>query len=166
MASAVVYANVAEGADLAAGALFDGKKFWVAQRTPQRTSLIKLIEANGGSIVSLEKLADWMIADHFRPQHCPPGSISYEFIYKSIAKGKILNPDDFQAGPRIGIARGSGSLTRPAKGTRASFTPDEDRILYKWTKDAEARGAAVSGNEIYKKLEEKVLGLVLIVIRC
>ncbi|KAJ4983964.1 transcription factor [Stagonosporopsis vannaccii] len=154
MASAVVYENVTKGADLVAGKLFAGKKFWVAQRVPHRATLLHVIEANGGSVVKLEKLADWMIADHFR-KDCPPGTISYDFIHKSIAKGEVLDPNDFPAGPRIGTARDPGSMTRPSKGTRASFTPEDDRILYKWAKDAQSRGAPVSGNEIYKKLEEK-----------
>lgn len=155
MASAVVYENVAEDADLGTGALFEDKKFWVAQRVPHRAALLGLIKANGGSIALLEKQADWIIADHFR-KDCPPGSISYDFVHKSIAKAEILDPNDFPAGPRIGTARDPGSIARPAKGTRAAFTPDEDRILYKWAKAAQTSGVAISGNELYKKLEEKV----------
>lgn len=158
MASAIVYDDVAEGADVATGDLFEGLKFWVAQRVPNRLALLKKITANGGSTVQLEKQADWLIADHFRKQ-CPPGSISYEFVEKSIAKGEILDPDDFPAGPRLGTARDPGSIIRPAKGTRAAYTPDEDRQLYKWVRDAQASGVAVSGNELYKKLEAKVCAM-------
>lgn len=164
MASAIVYENVAEGADLATGELFEGKNFWVAQRVPHRTALLGVIKANGGSIVQLEKLADWMIADHFRKK-CPAGSISYDFVHKSVAKGEILDPNDFPAGPRIGTVRDAGSMSRPAKGIRAPFTSEEDRILYKWAKDAQSRGAAVSGNKLYMALEEKVLRHVQIMCR-
>ncbi|KAJ4336354.1 hypothetical protein N0V87_005505 [Didymella glomerata] len=154
MASAVVYDDVAEGADVATGALFDGYKFWVAQRVPIRASYLAKIEANGGQVVKLEKQADFLIADHFR-RECPSGTISYEFIDKSIAQGRVLDPDDFPAGPRVGTARDVGSIVRPAKGTRAAYTPEEDRQLYKWVRDAQANGVAVSGNELYKQLEKK-----------
>jgi hypothetical protein len=156
MAASIVYDNAAEGVKLEAGQLFKGYRFWVAQRVPQRTTLLNLIKANGGAEVKLEKHADWMIADHFRRKDCPPGSISYEFVHKSIANGELLDPDDFPAGPTIGTARDPGSIVRPAKGVRAAYTPDEDRILYKWVKDAEASGLRVRGNELYKQLEQKV----------
>lgn len=154
MASAVVYDDVAEGASVAAGVLFQGLKFWVAQRVPMRASYLAKIEANGGQVVKLEKQADFRIADHFR-RECPPGSTSYEFIDKSIAKGELLDPDNFAAGPRLGTARDVGSIVHPAKGTRAAYTPEEDRQLYKWVRDAQAAGIAVSGNELYKQLEQK-----------
>lgn len=154
MPAAVVYDDVAEGADVATGALFEGCRFWVAQRVPIRASYLAKIEANGGQLVKLEKQADFLIADHFR-KDCAPGTISYEFIDKSIAKGELLDPDDFPAGPRTGTARDVGSIVQPAKGTRAAYTPEEDRQLYKWVRDAQALGIAVSGNELYKQLEEK-----------
>lgn len=157
MAHAIVYDNIAESANIKTGALFEGRKFWVAQRVPNRTALLGLIQANGGSIVQLEKQADWTIGDHFRkPKDNPPGSISYDFIHKSIAKGEIQNPNDFPAGARLGTARDPGSMTMPAKGTRTPFTTEDDRQLYEWAQDARARGVAVSGNELYKQLEQQV----------
>ncbi|KAJ4371693.1 hypothetical protein N0V86_008246 [Didymella sp. IMI 355093] len=154
MASAVVYDDVAEGADVATGSLFEGFKFWIAQRVPCRASYLAKVEANGGQIVKLEKQADFLIADHFR-KSSPPGTISYEFIDKSITKGEVLDPDNFPAGPRVGTARDVGSIVRPAKGTRAAYTPEEDRQLYKWVRDAQVIGVAISGNELYKELEKK-----------
>lgn len=154
MASALVYDSLAAGADVTPGALFDGCKFWVAQRVPMRAALLDKIRVNGGSIVPLEKQADWLIADHFR-KDCAPGTTSYEFIDKSLAKGAMLDPADFPAGPRVGTARDVGSMARPAKGTRAAYTPDEDLQLYKWVRAAQAKGVAVSGNELYKQLEAK-----------
>ncbi|KAF9697883.1 hypothetical protein EKO04_004405 [Ascochyta lentis] len=140
--------------DLETGHLFDSRKFWVAQRVPHRNELLELIRANGGYIVPLEKQADWVIEDHFK-KGCAPGTISYEFVHRSIAQGEILDPNDFPAGPKIGTARDPGSLVRPAKGVRNAYTPDEDRILYKWVQDAAASGVAIRGNEIYKQLEQK-----------
>ncbi|KAF2123926.1 hypothetical protein P153DRAFT_371245 [Dothidotthia symphoricarpi CBS 119687] len=153
MAAPIVYDDVAEGTTLD-GQLFAGKKFWVAQRVPSRTRLLDLITSNGGEVVMLEKKADYLIADHWR-KDCPAGSISYTFVDKSIEKGELEDPEDHRAGPRLGEAREPGSISRPAKGGRAPYTPDEDRILYKWVRDAEAAGGQSSGNEIYKQLEAK-----------
>lgn len=156
MTSAVVYDHVAEGADVATGSLFEGYKFWIAQRVPSRALYADKIRANGGHVVPLEKQADWLIADPFRRSSSPPGSISYEFIDKSIAKGALLDPADFPAGPPLDTARDPGSLVQPAKSTRAAYTHAEDCQLYMFVRDAQVRGGAVSGNELYKKLEHKV----------
>ncbi|KAH7069896.1 hypothetical protein BKA63DRAFT_545438 [Paraphoma chrysanthemicola] len=153
MAAPTVFNDVAEDFELeGVGQLFAGKKFWVAQRVPSRNRLLDEIKANGGEIVLLEKKADYMIADHFR-RDCPPGSISYEFVEKSIQEGRICDPENHRAGRPVGEAREPGAINRPAKGTRALFTPEEDRILYKWVRECEAAGGLASGNEMYKPLE-------------
>lgn len=154
MAAPTVYNDVADGLDVG-GQLFLGKKFWVAQRVPSRLRLLDDIKANGGEIVMLEKLADFMIADHCR-RDCPPGTISYEFVDKSIRQGELQDPEDHRAGPPLGEAREPGALNRPARGGRAAYTAEEDRTLYKWVRDAEVAGGLASGNEIYKQLEAKV----------
>jgi hypothetical protein len=156
MAAPTVFEDVAEGFALeGVGQLFAGKKFWVAQRVPIRNKLLDDIKANGGEVVLLEKKADYMIADHLL-RECPPGSISYTFIAKSVKEGELQDPEDHIAGPRLGEAREAGSLDRPARGGRAAYTAEEDRILYKWVRDCEAAGGLASGNEIYKQLEAKV----------
>lgn len=154
MAAPVVYDDVVEGANLP-GQLFAGKKFWVAQRVYSRPRCLNQIKSNGGEIVLLEKKADYLIADHVRTD-CPPGSISYKFIDKSIEKRELQDPEDYRAGPPEGTARASGSLGRPAKGTRAAYTAEEDRILYKWVHDCVSNGKLANGNEIYKDLEKLV----------
>lgn len=153
MAAPTVYTDVAEGANLE-GQLFTSKKFWVAQHVPSRNRFLELIRSNGGEVVPLEKKADYLIADHCR-KNCPPGSISYTFIEKSIASSEIVDPDEHLAGPRLGAAREVGSISRPAKGGRAAFTAEEDRILYTWVRDHERQGGTTSGNELYKQLESK-----------
>lgn len=154
MAAPTVYHDIAEDVTLD-GRLFAGKKFWVAQRVPSRTRYVDLIKSNGGEVVMLEKKADYMINDHYRTG-CPPGSISYEFIDKSIERGELQDPDDHRAGPRLGEAREPGSINRPARDRRAPYTAEEDRILYQWVRDAEAAGSRSGGNEIYKQLEKEV----------
>lgn len=165
MAPGIVYDDVAAGAELDTGGLFQGRQFWVAQRVPQRNALCELIKANGGSIVQLENQADWMIGDHFRKYNAP-GTTAYTFVHKSIERGEILDPDDFPAGPRIGTAREPGSTSRPVKGTRTPFTPEEDRILYKWAKTAQNSGVKVNGNELYKTLEQSVCSLTRVAAYC
>lgn len=156
MAGPTIYQDVADIVQLdGIGQLFAGKKFWVAQRMASRNHLLDEIKANGGEVVALEKKADYMIADHLR-KDCPPGSISYEFVLKSIKDGQLRDPADHRAGPLLGEAREPGAVTRPAKGSRAPYTADEDRILYNWVRDCEANGGLSSGNEIYKQLEKKV----------
>jgi hypothetical protein len=156
MAAPTVFEDVVEGLELeGVGQLFAGRKFWVAQRVPTRHRLLDDIKANGGEIVLLEKKADYMIADHFL-RDCPPGSISYEFITKSIQEGRLRDPEDHRAGPPLGEAREPGAINRPARGGRSDYNSEEDRILYKWVRDCEAVGGKASGNEIYKQLEAKV----------
>jgi hypothetical protein len=154
MAAPTVYTDIAEDFEVG-GQMFAGKKFFVLQRVPTRNALLDDIKANGGEIVSLESKADYMIADHFR-RDCPPGSISYEFVTKSIREGELQDPEDHLAGPRVGEPREPGAINRPTKGTRRAYTAEEDRILYKWVRDAVSLGGLSAGNEIYKQLEAKV----------
>ncbi|KAI4614356.1 uncharacterized protein J4E87_009577 [Alternaria ethzedia] len=155
MAGPTVYTDVAEDFDFASGGqLFAGKKFWVAQRVASRKRLLDDIKANGGEIVALEKKADYLIVDHAR-RDCPPGSTSYEFIEKSIKEGELQDPEDYTAGPPLGEAREAGSIHQPTKSGRTSYTAEEDRILSKWVRDAQSKGASISGNELYKQLEAK-----------
>lgn len=156
MAALTVFNDVAEDFALdSAGQLFADKKFWVAQRVPSRHRLLDDIKANGGQIVQLEKLADYIIADHFR-KDCPLGSISYEFVEKSISEGRLRDPEDHRAGPPLGEAREPGAINRPTRGGRAAYTAEEDKILYKWVRDHVAAGGLESGNELYKQLEANV----------
>jgi hypothetical protein len=149
MAAPTVYDNVADDANVR-GQLFAGKKFWVAQRVPLRKSFLDDIKNNGGEVVMLEKHADYMIADHFR-RDCPPGSTSYTFVQESLKRGAIEDPDKYPAGPPAG----SVPKTKIATGGRAAYTAEEDRVLYKWVRDCEAKGGLSSGNEMYKQLAAK-----------
>lgn len=157
MAAPTIFEDVVE--DLAldgTGQLFAGKKFWVAQRVPLRNQLLDNITANGGEVVKLEKKADYLIADHFRPRLCPPGSISYTFIEKSIKDGQLHDPQDHVAGPPAGEAREPGAVDRPAKGVRTAYTAEDDNVLYKWVHDCIAQDMLPDGNVMYKDLEKVV----------
>lgn len=150
----VVYSDVAEGSNVR-GKLFDDLKFWIAQRCPARNRFIEDVRANGGEIVLLEKNADYLIVDHAR-KDTPPGGISYRFIEDSIKKGELEDPLEYAAGAPVASVREVGSLMPKRRG-RQPFTREDDMVLYKWIDDFERKGGKyISGNEVYKQLEQKV----------
>ncbi|KAL2138549.1 hypothetical protein VTI28DRAFT_6603 [Corynascus sepedonium] len=145
MAAAIVYDGVEGKYE---GTLFNGIKFWVAQRVPTRSSIVGKIKDNGGKIVLLEKHADVLIADHAR-KDCPAGSVSWKYIEESVARGELLDIGDYRI-HAANIPRAVGS-TRPTKGTRVPFTELDERILVTWVRRA---GADALGNRIYQELAE------------
>jgi len=155
MAAPTAYNDGAHGLDIG-GQLFAGKKFFVLQRVPSRLRLLDDIRANGGEVVVLEKLADYVIADHLRPKYCPPGSLSYEFVEKSIKEGALRATEDHLAGLPLGEAREAGAVHQPTKASRSAYTAEDDRILFQWVRNAEESGGLSGGNEIYKRLEAEV----------
>lgn len=84
----VVYSGAQDGFH-EQGTLFNGMKFWLAQKVPQRSRFIKDVEvrriqgsfysfsslrmsqANGGEVTRLEKQADIKIVDHARKEALP-----------------------------------------------------------------------------------------------
>lgn len=146
----VTYNDVEDNADLD-GQLFTGKKFFLTQRMPQRSRYIKDIEANGGQLVKLETQADYIIADHLRID-APPGSLSYSFIEAAIKNGELPSEDTHLAGRTKGTPRSVGS-TIPGRYHRVPFSKEDDIELYAWVKDAEEKGVATKGMELYKQLE-------------
>lgn len=153
----VVYSR-AGGNSQIRGTLFDGLKFFLAQRVPSRSSYVEKITSNGGEVVKLEQHADIIIADHIKANDAPPGSISYKFIDAAIREGALpdTNDDQFRCGPPKGEIRPVSSA-RPARNQfRVPFSAEDDRQLYQWVKQYEMRGGAVRGNEIYKQLEAVV----------
>jgi hypothetical protein len=131
--------------------LFEGKKFWVAQRVPMRSTFVEQIKDNGGQLVPLEKMADLLIWDHLRTRDAPPGTISYTYIEHSVKNGVLEDPEAHRCGQPLGTQREMGSV-RPAKGTREPYTLEDDRICYKWGVEAERQGVQVKGNDLWKQL--------------
>jgi hypothetical protein len=105
--------------------------------------------------VKLEKLADIVIADHAKSKDCPPGSISWTFIDKSVTKGRLENKEDHRAGPEAHVVREVGSRQLPRSG-RTPFTAKDDHDLLLWVIKAERKGISVKGNDLYKQLETVV----------
>ncbi|KAK3110288.1 hypothetical protein LTR53_015562, partial [Teratosphaeriaceae sp. CCFEE 6253] len=138
----------------ALGGLFANLAFFLLQRLPFRTTYVEKVRANGGRVVKLEAQADYVIADHVRPD-CPPGSLSYTFIDAAIKQSAMPDPADHLAGPQPGAIRDVGSVAVPGKHTRTPFTAEDDKVLWLWVQRAQAEGGFVKGNEIYRQLEAK-----------
>ncbi|ODH46994.1 hypothetical protein GX48_06931 [Paracoccidioides brasiliensis] len=135
------------------GDLFRDLTFWLSRTVPSRSWIKQIIEANGGKVVLLEKDADVLLVDHLKRGN-PVGSTSFQYVEKSIQKGKLENLDDHRAGPPSDYIRSVGSVTRP-KGHRSTFTAKDDQILYDWVKPFEQNGGQIAGNKIYQQLAEK-----------
>ncbi|KAI4120043.1 MAG: hypothetical protein LQ338_007201 [Usnochroma carphineum] len=149
----VVYTGVTD-AEGVQGTLFQGAKFWLSQKVPQRKRFIDEVKANGGEITPLEKEADIKIVDHARKEQLP-GTYSYKYIEVSVRNGALEDLENHAVGGPIGTLRTLGSTIQPPKSGRTKFTPEDDRILVNWVTGIERTGGATSGNEIYKQLETK-----------
>ncbi|KAI9858684.1 MAG: hypothetical protein M1813_007316 [Trichoglossum hirsutum] len=147
----VVYAGAATGT--VDGGLFAGKKFWFSQKLPQRSHFIGLVKANGGEVVPLEQHADIKIVDPLFKKNIPPGSYSYTYIEKSVRDGELQDLEEHKAGPEAITSRLVASQ-RPAKGTRLSYSTEDDRCLYDWVTSHERSGGKILGNLIYQQLEQ------------
>lgn len=149
----VVYTRAAANSEIR-GDLFNGLKFFVAQRCPSRTTYVDKVVSNGGQVVKLETQADLLIADDIKTHLNPSGAISFKFIDDSIRTGTLANAEDdkYRAGPALGSSRPVGSI-RPGRVGRTPFTLEDKIELYEFVKPHADKGGSVRGNEIYKQLE-------------
>ncbi|KAL9094884.1 MAG: hypothetical protein Q9165_002833 [Trypethelium subeluteriae] len=131
--------------------IFQGFKFWVAQRCPTRSEYVRVIQHLGGDVVPLETQADHRIVDHLRKDN-PEGSLSYRWVEQSCKKGQLEPEKDYLQGPSRSASRATGSI-QPGKSGRTPFSTEDDRVLRNWVEDWVRRGAKALGNEIYKALE-------------
>ncbi|KAL8930729.1 MAG: hypothetical protein Q9208_000270 [Pyrenodesmia sp. 3 TL-2023] len=149
----IIYTEVTDAGGIE-GTLFQGVKFWLSQKVPQRKRFIEEVKANGGEITAVEKEADVRIVDHAKKVQLP-GTYSYTYIEASVRNGVLEDLEKHAVGPATGTLRQIGSTIHPSKSSRTKFTPDDDRILINWVARIEQNGGATSGNEIYKQLEAK-----------
>ncbi|KAJ0119578.1 hypothetical protein J7T55_013781 [Diaporthe amygdali] len=136
------------------GDLFTGLKLFIFHRVPQRERWIDLVQGNGGEVVKLESQADMLIADHVKRGGAapPPGSYSWQWIEYSVKNGYLEHKDDYRI--EEAPARTAGT-SAPTKGKRVPFTSNDDDILMKFVVGHERQGNAISGNVIFKILEEQ-----------
>ncbi|KAL8738290.1 MAG: hypothetical protein Q9181_000879 [Wetmoreana brouardii] len=149
----IVYTGVTDAAGIQ-GQLFEGTRFWLSQKVPQRKRFIDEVKANGGEITPLEKDAHVKIVDHTMKEQ-KPGAYSYQFIEFSVRNGRLEDLEQHAVGPPAGTIRPAGSTIQPSKSGRTKFTDEDDRLLANWIIGMERSGGATSGNEIYKQLEAK-----------
>ena len=109
-----------------------------------------------------EQLPGTCVAPEVHPEILPLSrsnginSYSYTYIEKSIQKGTLESLEEHIVGPPAGTVRSVGSISRPAKSARTSFTAEDDRLLWTWVEKSRTNGDSIRGNEIYKQLEAAV----------
>ncbi|KAL2264625.1 hypothetical protein VTJ83DRAFT_7135 [Remersonia thermophila] len=145
MAASVVYDGVRGKYE---GTLFNGIKFWVAERVPMRSTIEGYIKDNGGKLVLLPAPADVLVADHARKKDAPLHSVSWRYITESVKAGELANMDDFRIHPLPNSTQPAAS-SQPARGTRTPFTEEDNRILVTWVLTHRDNTA---GNKIYQDL--------------
>ncbi|KAM0344036.1 hypothetical protein ACHAPU_007939 [Fusarium lateritium] len=131
------------------GTIFKDCKFWIAQRVPERSRWIDLVRQNSGTIVSLERQADILIADP-AIKDTPLGSYSWEFIKDSVENGIIQLKDRYLIGLPPGAPRPVGS-GHASKSTRTPFTPQDDARIAKWVLE---HPTDQKGNMIWQEYEQ------------
>ncbi|TAQ85461.1 hypothetical protein B7494_g6205 [Chlorociboria aeruginascens] len=122
--TAIVYDGVGGGG----GTLFDGMKFFIAQRVPLRLTWIQQIEENGGQIVKLDKQADMVIVDHML-KDAPTGSISWKYIEESVKKGRLEDIEDYRAGPATTVIQRPGTGQPMKTNSRHTMQSWRDRWI-------------------------------------
>ena len=84
---------------------------------------------------------------------------SYQFIEKSIQKGRLEDLEAYKAGPST--TRPVGATNIPTKGQRAAFTIEEDQLIYDYMQHYERDPlSSVMGNKIYQLFAANVIHLV------
>jgi hypothetical protein len=97
--------------------------------------------------------ADIRIADHVRTRgrSVPENSVSYKFIEQSVKNRSLEDADSHRITDAV---RNRAVINRSSRGGRVPFTAADDQILSNWVSKQEKEGRALSGNVIYKELEE------------
>ncbi|CAI7565095.1 unnamed protein product [Penicillium crustosum] len=149
MANSTNYSSRAETTTMN---LFQGARFWLSLTVPQRQRFKELIKQYGGTVVLMEKDADVKLVDHTR-KDLPSDTFSYQYVERSINKGRLEDLEAHRAGPSAPRPMGASNI--PTKSTRSFFTLKEDQILFDWVEHfGQEPGAPVQGNIIYQDLSE------------
>ncbi len=117
---------------------------------PLNPVLLTSRQDNGGKIVALEKFADLLIADHVIRRDAPAGAVSWKYIDESVARGELLDTEDYLVHPA------NAPTNAPTKSVRTPFTKEDEQILVTWVRRQEAAGESSKGNAIYEDLAKSV----------
>ncbi|KAL4932804.1 putative transcription factor Rap1 [Aspergillus undulatus] len=135
------------------GGLFQGMSFWLSHNVPQRSRFKEEIQRHGGIVKLLEQDADVQLVDHKR-KNLPVNVYSYQFIEKTVQNGRLENLETYRAGRST--PRPVGGTHIPAKGSRSSYTIEDDQILWDYMQPLESNPhASIHGNKIYQDFAEK-----------
>ncbi|KAI9372877.1 TRF2-interacting telomeric protein/Rap1 C terminal domain-containing protein [Aspergillus egyptiacus] len=153
MASEIEPTGGRGGEESRRGGLFQGMSFWLSHNVPQRSRFKELIQKNGGNVRLCEKDADVQLVDHKR-KDLPSNVHSYQFIEKSIQKGKLEDLKDYIAGPSA--PRPVGATNIQPRAHRRAYTIEDDQILWDYMQPYERDPSArIQGNRIYQELAAK-----------
>jgi telomeric repeat-binding factor 2-interacting protein 1 len=80
---------------------------------------------------------------------------SYQYIEKSIQRGKLEDLEAHKAGPSA--ARPVGATNIPARKHRSTYTPGDDQLIFDYMQPFERDPkASISGNKIYQEFAAQV----------
>ncbi|KAG0644762.1 hypothetical protein HOY80DRAFT_938391 [Tuber brumale] len=137
------------------GSLFDGTKFWLSAKVPARSNYKKLIQANGGVLVTSEKDAEICLVDHMRETPQNGKLYSFQYIDACLKERKRVDLEDHLVAKKKRVPSGSISqskTTKPGKLGRNSFTQEDDDILFRAIR---VPGVKLGGNAVYQKLADE-----------
>ncbi|OQE29293.1 hypothetical protein PENFLA_c004G00012 [Penicillium flavigenum] len=146
------FTNESSRAETTTMNLFQGARFWLSLTVPQRPRFKELIKQYGGTVVLMEKDADVKLVDHTR-KDLPSDTFSYQYVERSINKGRLEDLEAHRAGPSAPRPMGASNI--PTKSTRSFYTLKEDQLLFDWVEAyGQERTVPIQGNKIYQDLGE------------
>lgn len=78
---------------------------------------------------------------------------SYKYVEKSVLHGRLEDLEAHRAGKTV---RPVGAHNIPSRSRRTAFTLEDDQLLWDFLHPYEMRGEQISGNLIYRQLENQV----------
>ncbi|RPA96820.1 hypothetical protein L873DRAFT_1791408 [Choiromyces venosus 120613-1] len=138
------------------GSLFEGTKFWLSLLVPARSNYKKLIQANGGVLVTKEKDAEICLVDHLRETPQNDKLYSFKYIDACIKERKLVDLEEHRVIAKKkknpSGATSQSKTTKSGKLGRNFFTQEDDDILLR---AISVPGVKLAGNAIYHKLADE-----------
>lgn len=110
-------------------------------------------KSNGGVVVSREKDAHMLIADHIIKKHAPADSISWEYITDSVKHGIAQLTDRYRIWSHTESPSRTAGRSAPLKRTRTPFSHADDAVLANYVLSFSSDR---TGNHLYKAFAVEV----------